>query len=67
MASGVEAFVRDHGPGIDLGAIPDDRLGVRESIIGRMTRHGGSADVRRLDPGTEWTLTLPAPALEGAS
>ena len=66
-ASGVEAFVRDHGPGIDLGAIPDDRLGVRESIIGRMTRHGGSADVRRLDPGTEWTLTLPAPALEGAS
>ncbi|MFN8099080.1 MAG: PspC domain-containing protein [Dermatophilaceae bacterium] len=59
--AGVEAFVRDHGPGIDLGAIPEDRLGVRESIIGRMTRHGGCASVRRLDPGTEWTLTLPPP------
>ncbi len=65
--SGVEAFVRDHGQGIDLDSIPDDRLGVRESIIGRMHRHGGSASVRRLDPGTEWCLTLPAPALEGAS
>lgn len=59
--SGVEAFVRDHGPGIDLDAIPVDRLGVRESIIGRMTRHGGTASVRRLQPGTEWTLTLPPP------
>ncbi len=59
--AGVEAFVRDHGPGIDLDAIPEDRLGVRESIIGRMTRHGGGASVRRLDPGTEWTLTLPPP------
>ncbi|CCI52429.1 ATP-binding protein [Nostocoides jenkinsii] len=59
--TGVEAFIRDHGPGLDMEVIPEDRLGVRESIIGRMTRHGGAASSRRLDPGTEWSLTLPPP------
>ena len=58
-AQGVEAFVRDHGPGFDIGTIRDDRLGVRESILGRMRRHGGAAKVRRLDSGTEVELTLP--------
>ncbi len=56
---GVEVFVRDHGPGFDLGTIGDDRLGVRESILGRMSRHGGSAKVRRLEHGTEVELSLP--------
>ncbi len=56
---GIEAFVRDHGRGLNLDAIPADRLGVRESIMGRMQRVGGSATVRDRDPGTEWTLTLP--------
>lgn len=55
----VEAFVRDHGPGFEPAAVPADRLGVRESILGRMRRHGGSARVRRLDDGTEVSLTLP--------
>jgi hypothetical protein len=41
--SGVEAFVRDHGPGFEMTDIGDDRLGVRESILGRMRRHGGAA------------------------
>ncbi|CCH76450.1 Putative two-component system sensor kinase (modular protein) [Nostocoides japonicum T1-X7] len=58
-ASGVEAFVRDHGDGFDLDAVPEDRLGVRESILGRMERHGGRATVRLLDQGTEVALTLP--------
>ena len=60
----VEAFVRDHGPGFDLGAVPEDRLGVRESILGRMSRHGGSAALRRLEPGTEVCLSLPVAAAE---
>lgn len=60
----VEAFVRDHGPGFDMDAIPRDRLGVRESIVGRMTRHGGSASVRRLENGTEVSLALPVTAAE---
>jgi signal transduction histidine kinase len=45
-ASVVDVFVRDRGPGVDLDALPPDRLGVRESIIGRMQRAGGSATVR---------------------
>ncbi len=60
----VEAFVRDHGPGFDIEAIPRDRLGVRESILGRMSRHGGSAAVRRLENGTEVSLSLPVTVAE---
>jgi hypothetical protein len=55
----VEAFVRDHGPGFNLAEVPQDRFGVRESILGRMSRHGGSAGVRRLEKGTEVSLSLP--------
>ncbi|HOT57189.1 MAG TPA: PspC domain-containing protein [Ornithinibacter sp.] len=57
--SGVEAFVRDRGTGFDLDDVPADRLGVRQSILGRMERHGGSARVRRRDDGTEVELRLP--------
>jgi signal transduction histidine kinase len=51
----VDVFVRDRGPGFDLEALPDDRLGVRESIIGRMQRAGGTATVSRASEelGTE--------------
>ncbi|BDF98463.1 histidine kinase [Actinomyces oris K20] len=55
----LEVFVRDHGPGFDLDAIAEDRHGVRQSIIARMERHGGSARVRRMSTGTEVALTLP--------
>lgn len=41
----VEVFVRDRGPGFEVSAVAADRLGVRESIIGRMRRAGGSASV----------------------
>jgi signal transduction histidine kinase/phage shock protein PspC (stress-responsive transcriptional regulator) len=57
---GVEAFVRDRGAGFDLDAVPADRLGVRESIIGRMHRHGGTATIRSTaGEGTEVRLELP--------
>ena len=46
-ASAIDVFVRDRGPGVDLEALGADRLGIRESIIGRMTRAGGTATVRR--------------------
>ncbi|QHC60533.1 PspC domain-containing protein [Rathayibacter sp. VKM Ac-2760] len=63
-ADGVDVFVRDRGPGVDLGALPGDRLGIRESIIGRMARAGGSATVRpgAGGTGTEVHLRLPAGA-----
>jgi signal transduction histidine kinase/phage shock protein PspC (stress-responsive transcriptional regulator) len=55
----VEVFVRDRGPGFDLAAVPDDRYGVRASIVGRMERHGGSAEVRSgIGEGTEVRLRL---------
>ncbi|MGN6598356.1 MAG: ATP-binding protein [Actinomycetes bacterium] len=59
--SGAELVVsvRDRGPGFDPAAVPADRMGVRESIVGRMQRAGGAAVLRRLDPGTEVELTLP--------
>jgi signal transduction histidine kinase/phage shock protein PspC (stress-responsive transcriptional regulator) len=62
----VEAFVRDRGPGFELADVPSDRLGVRESIIARMQRHGGSATVRsRAGEGTEVRLVLPVLAPTG--
>ncbi len=64
---GVEAYVRDHGAGVDLEAVPADRLGIRESVLGRMERHGGTARVRALEEGTEVALRLPPLAVpEGA-
>ncbi|MEO7070211.1 MAG: PspC domain-containing protein [Nostocoides sp.] len=57
--AGVQAFVKDRGVGFDPETVPTDRLGVRQSILGRMERHGGTARVRRLDVGTEIELTLP--------
>jgi signal transduction histidine kinase len=58
-ADALEIWVRDRGPGFDVHEIPADRLGVRESIVGRMARHGGTAAVTRLDTGTEVALRLP--------
>ncbi|WP_328319176.1 PspC domain-containing protein [Streptomyces sp. NBC_00388] len=43
--------VRDRGPGFDLDAVPGDRMGVRESIIGRMQRNGGTASLRSAPDG----------------
>ena len=58
-ADGASVFVRDRGPGFDPATVPDDRRGVRESIVGRMERHGGRA-VIHTEPGegTEVELTL---------
>ena len=55
----VSVFVRDRGPGFDLAAVPADRHGVRDSIVGRMQRVGGSALVRaRPGEGTEVQLEV---------
>ena len=55
----VEVFVRDHGPGFDPEAIPADRGGVRRSIVERMARHGGHAEVKaQPGQGTEIELVM---------
>jgi signal transduction histidine kinase len=56
-------FIDDRGPGFDPDAIPDDRRGVRESIIGRMKRYGGRAEIRS-GPGDGTEIEL---AVEGGS
>ena len=64
----LDVFVRDRGPGFDLEALPADRLGVRESIMGRMSRAGGTA---RVGPGagggTEVHLHLDLKDKEGST
>ncbi len=61
--SEVEVFVRDRGAGFDPGAVPADRMGLRGSVIGRMERHGGRADVRSAPgEGTEVRLRMTLPA-----
>jgi signal transduction histidine kinase len=61
----IEVFVRDRGHGFDPAGVPADRQGVRESIIGRMKRVGGSAEIRSgPDGGTEVVLAVRRPAAE---
>jgi signal transduction histidine kinase len=58
-AGRVQIFIRDRGPGFDPAAIAPDRHGVRESIVGRMERHGGRAVIRRPEGGgTEVELAI---------
>ena len=61
-----ETFVKDRGPGFDPDTVPADRLGVRESIIGRMNRNGGTAAISSGPEGTEVRLRLPASLPEPA-
>jgi signal transduction histidine kinase len=58
----LQVFVRDRGPGFDPDTAPADRRGVRDSIVGRMARHGGRAAIRPAPGrGTEVELTLERP------
>jgi signal transduction histidine kinase len=55
----VSVFVRDRGTGFDLSTVDGDRHGVRGSILGRMKRHGGKAEIRSTPgEGTEVRLTM---------
>ena len=54
-----QVFIRDRGPGFDPASVPGDRRGVRDSIVGRMERHGGRARVASAPGGgTEVELLL---------
>ncbi len=64
----VEVFVRDRGRGFDVATVADDRLGVRRSIIDRMARHGGVAEIRSGDGnGTEVRIGLSIRSSYGSS
>jgi signal transduction histidine kinase len=57
---GITAYVRDEGAGFDIKAVPPDRRGIAQSVIGRMHRHGGSATITsQPGQGTEVQIQLP--------
>jgi signal transduction histidine kinase len=57
---GLSVFVRDRGIGFDPEAVPDDRRGIRESIVGRLEHAGGRVEyVTEPGHGTEVRLHLP--------
>jgi signal transduction histidine kinase len=67
----VSAFVRDHGGGFDPAAVPDDRRGIADSIVGRMERYGGTVEITSRPGGgpgggTEVALRLPRRAVREA-
>lgn len=56
----VDLFIRDTGKGFDPSVIDRDRRGVKESIIGRMERAGGTATIiSQPSEGTEVELRIP--------
>ncbi len=56
----VAVFVRDRGDGFAMDDIAPDRFGVRESILGRVRRRGGTAEVTSREAwGTEVRLRMP--------
>jgi signal transduction histidine kinase len=62
----VEVFVRDRGKGFEQNDVPDDRFGVRGSILERMQRHGGEAVIETAPgEGTEVRLSMQVRAGEG--
>ncbi len=59
----VEVSVRDEGPGIPTGRLEqaeaEGRLGVAQSIRGRVEDLGGTVTLSTGSCGTEWELTVP--------
>jgi signal transduction histidine kinase len=56
----VSAFVRDQGSGFDAEAVPPDRRGIADSIVGRMERRGGTVRIDSTQGGgTEVEIRLP--------
>ncbi|MFL6206523.1 MAG: PspC domain-containing protein [Acidimicrobiales bacterium] len=61
-AQRVTAYVRDRGRGFELEEVEPGRVGVRQSIVGRMARHGGKAEIHTAPgEGTEVVLEVPLP------
>jgi signal transduction histidine kinase len=58
---GIQIVVNDDGRGFEPQHVPSERLGVRGSIIERMSKVGGKADVRSA-PGRGTTITIRWPA-----
>lgn len=57
--SGLRLVVRDSGCGFDADSVSDDRRGIRDSILGRLERMGGTATINsEVGGGTEVELRI---------
>ena len=56
LGDGVFISVSDRGPGFDSAHIPPDRLGIRASIVARVTAVGGVAEIESSAAGTRVTI-----------
>ena len=63
-SSSISVYVRDRGVGFEMASVGPDRHGVRGSIVGRMERHGGTAEIRS-EPGSGTEVRLRMPTAEG--
>ena len=60
-----EVFVRDRGVGFDTKVVPEDRRGIRDSLVQRMERVDGTARITsEIGHGTEVQLVLPLPRMD---
>jgi signal transduction histidine kinase len=59
----ITVIVSDQGHGFDPDAVPDDRLGVRQSIQGRIRAVGGSVRIWS-SPGAGTSVVIRVPVLE---
>lgn len=57
------AYVRDRGRGFEPDAVAGDRRGLADSVLGRLARHGGVAEVHTA-PGEGVELVLSVPRSE---
>jgi signal transduction histidine kinase/phage shock protein PspC (stress-responsive transcriptional regulator) len=53
-----EVWISDQGKGFEMDDVPTERLGIRESIVGRMERHRGIAEIDSTGEGTEIHLKM---------
>ena len=59
-AASLSVFVRDRGKGFDPALVADDRRGLRDSVVGRIERQGGTATIASAPgEGTEVALEVP--------
>ncbi|MFF8817208.1 PspC domain-containing protein [Leucobacter sp. NPDC015123] len=57
----VSIDVTDRGPGLDPDRLPEGRMGVRDSIVGRMARAGGTAKIVPGPGGSGTSVRLEMP------
>jgi signal transduction histidine kinase len=63
-AGEVSVTIVDEGVGFDPDAVPHDRLGLSESVVGRLERCGGTVRVwSSPGAGTSVHVTIPAAVL----